>query len=124
MGVSGISWAPGKAPRDMAARLVRDYGVSKHTAAVATLAEKELAPILKAYAQANRPWDDQTGNARSGLFSVSELAGEIVTLYLSHGMEYGVFLELCNSGRYAIIMPTLQANYGVIKAALDKIYRD
>lgn len=124
MGVSGISWAPGKAPRDMAARLVRDYGVSKHAAAVATLAEKELAPILKAYAQANRPWDDQTGNARSGLFSVSELAGEIVTLYLSHGMEYGVFLELCNSGRYAIIMPTLQANYGVIKAALDKIYRD
>ena len=123
MSASGIQWAPGKAPRDLAERLVRDYGVSKHTAAIAVLAEKSLAPLLENYAKAHRPWDDQTGNARSGLFSVSELAGEIVTIYLSHGMEYGVFLELCNSGKYAIIMPTLEANYGVIKGALDALYR-
>lgn len=123
MSASGIQWAPGKSPKDMAERLVRLYGVSVHTAAVATLADKTLAPMLEAYAKAHRPWQDQTGNARQSLFSVSELAGEIVTIYLSHGMEYGVFLELCNSGKYAIIMPTLEANYGVIKAALDRIYR-
>jgi len=119
---SGIQWAPGKSPKDMAERLVRLYGVSVHTAAVATVA-KALEPVLEAYAKAHRPWTDRTGNARQSLFSVSELAGEIVTIYLSHGMEYGVFLELCNSGQYAIIMPTLQANYGVIKAALDRLYR-
>jgi len=122
MGASGIQWMPGKSPKDLAARLMRDYGVSRHMAAVAAVA-KELEPVLEDYAKQHRPWTDRTGNARQSLFSVSELAGEIVTIYLSHGMEYGVFLELCNSGQYAIIMPTLEANYGVIKAALDRVYR-
>ena len=120
---TGIQWAPGQSPRDMAERLVRLYGVDKHTAAVATVA-KALEPVLEAHAKQHAPWTDRTGNARQSLFSVTELAKEIVTLYLSHGMEYGVFLELCNSGRYAIIMRTLQANYGVIKEALEELYRD
>jgi len=122
MATSGIQWLPGKSPKDLAARLVRDYGVSRHMAAVAAVAKK-LEPVLEGYAKTHRPWEDQTGHARQSLFSVSELAAEIVTIYLSHGMEYGVFLELCNSGQYAIIMPTLEANYGVIKAALDRLYR-
>jgi hypothetical protein len=91
-------------------------------AAVAELAHY-FEPKLEAYAKANAPWTDRTGTARQTLFTATEIAKDMVTLYLSHGMEYGKFLELCNSGRYAIVMPTLEAHYGPIKAALDDLLR-
>ena len=81
-------------------------------------------PVLENYAKAHRPWADRTGNARQTLFSVSEMAGDVVRLYLSHGMEYGKWLELCNSGRYAIVMRTLEAHYGQVKRMLDRLLRD
>lgn len=83
-----------------------------------------FAPMVESYAKANKPWTDRTGNARQTLFSVTDVAHDVVKLYLSHGMEYGKWLELCNSGRYAIVMPTLQAHYGQIMAALNDLFRD
>ena len=91
-------------------------------AAIAALA-KYFEPVLESHAKEHAPWTDRTGNARQSLFSVSELAEDVVTLYLSHGMEYGKWLELCHSGKYSIIMKTLQAHYGDIKAALDGLLR-
>jgi hypothetical protein len=42
-------------------------------------------------------------------------------------MYYGIYLELRWGGRYAIIMPTLQANYGnimtAVRDALGRIWR-
>lgn len=119
---SGVVWAPGKAPRDLAERLVRQYGLSRHVAAAGALAEY-FAPILEAHSKEHAPWTDRTGNARQTLFSVVAIQKDRVVLYLSHGMEYGVFLELCNSGWYAIIMKTLQAQYPEIKKAMDDLYR-
>ncbi len=112
---------PGQSPRDLARRIQERYGVERHLAAVKALAEY-FEPVLETYAKGHKPWQNQTGNAQQSLFSVSELANEVVTLYLSHGMEYGVFLELCNSGRYAIIMPTLEAHYETIRAMLRRLY--
>ena len=89
--------------------------------AVAAVA-KMFEPILKSHAKEHAPWTDRTGNARQTLFSASELAEEVVTLYLSHGMEYGKYLELCRGGKYAIIMKTLQAHYGAIAAELQGIF--
>jgi hypothetical protein len=77
------------------------------------------------------PWEDRTGNARSGLFSVVDpptldAATDLVTIYLSHGqtIEYAVYLELAMGKKYAIIMPTIEANLPVIEGMLQQIFRD
>jgi hypothetical protein len=98
---------------------VYESRVMQAVASVATYFE----PILETHAKKTAPWTDRTGNARQTLFSVSELAEDVVRLYLSHGMEYGVYLELRHAGRYAVILPTLQAHYGQIGSMLQDIFR-
>jgi hypothetical protein len=64
---------------------------------------------VEQYARDNAPWADRTGQARNGLIaSVYEDSGEIV-LELAHTVDYGEWLELIQDGRFAIIMPTLEA---------------
>jgi hypothetical protein len=118
---SGIVWAAGRSPADLAKAL--DLYERKAMAAVAALA-KYFEPVLEHYAKSHRPWTDRTGNARQTMFSVSEMAGDVVRLYLSHGMEYGKWLELCNNGKYAVVMRTLEAHYGEIKRMLDRLLKD
>jgi hypothetical protein len=62
------------------------------------------------YAKLNAPWTDRTGAARSGLFSTvaTGLSQDHWELILSHSVYYGIYLEVCNSGKYAIIMPTIR----------------
>ncbi|TXH08857.1 MAG: HK97 gp10 family phage protein [Hyphomicrobiaceae bacterium] len=94
---------------------------------------KLMAPIIETYAKTNAPWTDRTSLARDGLrgytseepadgYPTEELAAEVVALYLSHQMDYGAFLELAHGARWAVILPTLEAHYGQIKAMLDGIF--
>ena len=56
----------------------------------------------------NAIWKDHTGHARGLLYTeVRQVVGSIVELVLSHGVEYGVYLELSNAGKYAVIDPAL-----------------
>lgn len=62
------------------------------------------------YAKLNAPWTDDTGNARAGLnadVNVRQPSKDHWELILAHGVYYGIYLEVCNSGKYAIIMPTI-----------------
>ena len=79
------------------------------------------APVLESYAKANAPWKNQTGNARQGLFGLAERGPEVVTIYLSHGVYYGIYLETRWGGRYAIIMPAIQAHLPGIQVALARL---
>jgi hypothetical protein len=63
---------------------------------------------VRIYAQENAPWEDQTGEAREGLDTEVEIGALQWRLYLFHSVEYGIWLEIKNSGEYAIIMPTLE----------------
>ena len=77
-------------------------------------------------ARAGAPWQDRTGNARSGLFSTAEMAAkDIVDLYLSHGHSvfYGRYLELNYGQKYAIIMPTILANLPELEKMLQGLFR-
>lgn len=52
------------------------------------------------------PWTDRTGAARAGLLAVANHLGpgahEII---MSYSVYYGIWLEVANSGKYAVIGP-------------------
>jgi hypothetical protein len=66
------------------------------------------ADLIREDAQANAPWSDRTGEARSGIIAeVDQNEGEIV-LSLAHTVEYGIWLETIQNGDLAILLPTLE----------------
>lgn len=80
---------------------------SKKDAAVRMFAEQG-ALKLQNYARENRKWTDRTGQARQRLHGY---VGEIPNGYrisLAHGVDYGLWLELANEKRFAIIQPTIE----------------
>jgi len=110
-------------PPDALAEAIRKYGDRVMTAvkalgdAIATQAQNDM--------RRNAPWRDRTGNARSGLFSLAERAAQdVVIIYFSHGhtIEYGKYLELSRSGRYAIIRPTMERMYPETIRLLNRLF--
>lgn len=73
---------------------------------------KQAATMLQREAKKNAPWTDQTGMARKSLNSdVQQLiAGgkKVERIYLAHGVDYGIYLELGNNMNYAILEPTIR----------------
>lgn len=93
-----------------------------------------FAAVLEKDAKENAPWTDRTANARQALrgytsenpaagYPTEQLARDVVAIYLSHGMDYGVFLELKNQGQYAVIIPTLETHYGEIQRRLKELFK-
>lgn len=79
--------------------------------------------VFETYAKENAPWNDRTGNARQSLHAyVEELSQETVRLYLSHGMDYGLFLEVRHAGRWGIVWPTIQRHLEPIRVMLQGIF--
>lgn len=65
------------------------------------------APQIESWMKQNAVWTDRTGNARQTLWSEVFDFIDVIVLAFGHGVSYGVFLELANQGRYAIITPAL-----------------
>lgn len=61
------------------------------------------------FARNNAPWTDRTGNARSGLHADVNVIdqGKAFELIVAHSVNYGIWLEVRFSGKYAIIQPTV-----------------
>jgi hypothetical protein len=112
-------------PPEELARGIERYG-QRVLAAVYAVAEF-IATKMQNESRRNARWQDRTGNARSGLFSqvTREAAGAVVIIYLSHGhtVDYGKFLELAHGQKYAIVMPTIEANLPELKRMLDDLFR-
>jgi len=69
----------------------------------------QLARDMEDYARVNASWTDRTGDARAGLEAAVESDGDTVTVSLRHTVPYGIWLENLFNGRFAIILPTLEA---------------
>lgn len=80
-----------------------------------------FADRAESAAKSNARWQDQTGNARQGLTSKAFAAPDQFTLVLFHTMPYGVWLEVRWSGRYAIILPTIEQTGPELMAAIRGI---
>ena len=89
--------------------------------AIIALAQ-DWAGTLEAKAKEDRPWTDRTSNARTGLFGAVEVKGQQVLIRLGHSVEYGVFLELAQDGKYAILKPTLDAAVPDIYATYKRLW--
>lgn len=74
----------------------------------AVAATYSFAPRVEAHMKSNAPWTDRTGNARAGLFSRAETEASGARIVFGHSVYYGIFLEARWSGRYAIVLPTLE----------------
>jgi hypothetical protein len=68
---------------------------------------QKRAPEIQNWMRSNAPWTDRTGNARQGLNTQVEGSQDEIALFFAHGVFYGIFLELRNSGRYAVVNPAL-----------------
>ena len=67
------------------------------------------ASELQAKMKINRPWTDRTGMAKALLNAkVSQPNENIVRIALTHGVDYGIWLELAHGKNYAIIAPTIR----------------
>lgn len=94
------------------------------------------APKVQDYMRTNASWNDRTGNARNGLFARYGSGGgklfgapmvggaggnmgeHVIDIY--HTVPYGIWLEVRWSGKYRIIVPTLQSEGPRVMAALSK----
>lgn len=61
-----------------------------------------------AFAKEQASWTDRTGDARAGLDTEVYWEGDTVIWELFHTVDYGKWLETIYSGKFAVIMPTLE----------------
>ena len=82
-----------------------------------------FAARIESYAKQNAPWTDRTGNARQGLTARSFRTATAVSIILWHSVSYGIWLEVKNAGRFAVILPTLEAHYSPYMRAIEGLMR-
>lgn len=65
------------------------------------------AENLEAEMKAKRPWTDRSGDAKKYLTARASLPSKNeIEIKLAHGVRYGIWLELANEKKYAIVAPT------------------
>jgi hypothetical protein len=103
MARSGFRWEDGSLFRSAPGLAERIDGM------VSTVVEY-YSTRATSHMRSNAPWRDQTGNARNGLrATTNHVPFRRHSIILSHGVPYGIWLEVRWSGRYAIIDPTMRA---------------
>lgn len=75
----------------------------------AWITAQTMSPDVENYMKLNAPWTDRTSNARNGLAARAYREGKEIGIVLYHQVDYGIWLEVKNEGRFAIIQPTIDA---------------
>jgi hypothetical protein len=110
-----IVWG-GVSPTRLAAKIARlPAAMNRELAQVGQAAALEGEAVAKAEA----PWQNRTGAARAGLHGSSSAQGMSLEVVQAHGVDYGVWLELANQGRYAIIPTAMAATAQSLERGLD-----
>lgn len=98
-----IDW---ETPPDVALEQMTQAHINAIHSAILRLAEF-YAPQMEAWMKSNASWVDRTANARQTLWAEEIDFVDSIVLAFGHGVEYGVFLELANAGKYAILGPAI-----------------
>jgi hypothetical protein len=116
MSAAGVVWEipPAVLAKNTAAYAKRMY------AAVVALGEY-FASRLEGYAKTHAPWTDRTGHARQSLTGKCIPTAAAVVIVLAGLADYQIWLEIAHGGRWAIILPTIDAHLGEIVGALHRL---
>lgn len=115
-----VQWDRGSV--DNVSRNMREYG--RRVLWARMRVAQYWTAVFETEAKQNAPWTDRTGNARQSLHSyVEELTNNAVAIYLSHGVDYGIYLETMSSGRYGVIMDVLERHYQEVMDMVAEIFR-
>lgn len=99
----------------------KGYGAAFELAFEAGVAAtvRGMAAECERYMKDNAPWEDQTGDARDGLTAQAKFSFTKYTIVLFHTVDYGIWLEIRWDGKFAIIIPTIEAMGPELMARLD-----
>lgn len=76
---------------------------------------------LQNSARKNAPWTDRTGHARQRLTCITKVVDRGFQEELSHGVDYGIWLELAHEKKFAIIDPTIKKEGPAIIAGFNRL---
>ena len=82
-----------------------------------------VAKKMETHAKNNYKWTPRSGAAHQRLNSSWRWIGNTARVELSHGVDYGIYLEFCNEKRYAILKPTIDAISPQAIRGLNKILK-
>lgn len=87
-------------------RNLKTFG-NKLNTNISALMEYESA-YATGWLKQNARWTDRTSAARTGLNTISFNFGNRHELVMSYSVYYGIWLEVANSGKWAIITPAMR----------------
>lgn len=75
------------------------------------------------------PWKDRTGAARAGLFTASikeALPGGLrrYSIIFGHTVDYGIYLETIQNGKWQVIMPVLKATGDALMLSMNGLLKE
>lgn len=102
--------------------------LKKNTANLGPRIDRAAAMIVdrnaawgQGYMRMSAPWTDNTGAARGGLFTFPQSSGGHHEITFSHSVHYGIWLEIANSGKYQVIMPSVRVTGAHLMADLRRL---
>ena len=81
------------------------------------------AAKLEKHAKTDAPWTDRTALARQTIAGVADWAGSSFRVGVAGNMNYNVYLEYCNEGRYAVLWPTINRMSAEILQGMQHIIK-
>ncbi len=82
-----------------------EAAIERRKAKLKALGEHHAAK-MEAYAKQNKPWENITHHAQQSLHGYCLEGENTIRVRIAHGVDYGIYLELANSSKYAILHPT------------------
>jgi hypothetical protein len=71
-----------------------------------------------------RYWNNQTETAARTVFSKAFTDGADIGFFISHMVEYGVYLELANDRRHEALRPIIEKAYPAFRRDIEALYSD
>jgi hypothetical protein len=69
-------------------------------------------------------WHNRTGQAAARVFTNATITGNMVTWFIAHGVQYGVYLETANDRRYQALKPIIQRYANRFLTDARKLFKD
>jgi hypothetical protein len=96
--------------------------LDRETKSAITAIVDRQAAMGEGHMKTTAPWTDRTGAARSGLFTLAEHSGSKHKIIFSHSVHYGIWLDVKNSGRYEVILPSIRHTGANLMSELNHLF--